>query len=175
MGSKWVHGKRLSPFNTSVAEQRHILFELIVTKKSQSCNRVINTFHPICPLDTCDVRSRRGAMSAIIRSALRPGRCRRARSSGGPLRLVLRVVRVDASAARAALGSGSEDRASAPHGRMLSAGWARWVRVGLAPCSNTSDVGWAAILAILTCHRLSTPPEWEVWCVPLSSHPRMCR
>ena len=63
---------RLIPPFESLAGQRHILFELIVTKKSQSCNRVINTFHPICPLDTCDVRSRRGAMSAIIRSVSAP-------------------------------------------------------------------------------------------------------
>ena len=30
----------------------------------------------------------------------------------------------------------SVDRAAMPHGQMLSAGWARRVRVGLAPCSN---------------------------------------
>ena len=142
--------------------------------------RVTTGIPYMCPLDrhTWDVRHRTGATPPSSDAwALRARRrmTPRARSSGGPLRLVVRVVRVDASAARAALGSGSEDRASASHGRMLSAGWARWVRVGLAPCSNTSDVGWAAILAILTCHCLSTPPEWEVWCVPLSSHPRMCR
>jgi hypothetical protein len=59
--------------------------------------------------------------------------------------------RLDASAARrrAALGTGSQDRASAPRGRQLSAGWARWIRVGdgRVPCSNACRAGRAARLA----------------------------
>jgi hypothetical protein len=70
----------------------------------------------------------------------------RARSSGGPPRLVLRVVRVDV---RVSSGPSHYSRASAPRGRMLAAGWARWFRVGLAPCSMASDAGhYAAIPAI---------------------------
>jgi hypothetical protein len=57
-----------------------------------------------------------------------------------------RVLRVIASQARAALGS--VDRAA---GRKLPAGWARRVRVGLAPCSNDLRCrDRAATLAILT-------------------------
>jgi hypothetical protein len=64
-------------------------------------------------------------------------------SSGSPPCLVLRVVRVHAAP--------GYSRTSAPCSRMLAIGLARWFRVGLAPCSMTSDAGCTAILAILTC------------------------
>jgi hypothetical protein len=87
------------------------------------------------------------------RSALSPGKRLRAQSSGGPRSLVLRVVRVDASTARAALGPRSKTGpprrtagCSPPGGPVGSE---------TASCSMSCDVGWAILWPCLTCRRSS--------------------
>ena len=89
--------------------------------------------HTRCPLARmCKVRRHPTSEHPVPR----PDPRLRARSSRGPLLLVLRVVRALASQAPCYARLRSVDRAATPHGQMLSAGWARRVRVGLAPCSN---------------------------------------
>ena len=84
---------------------------------------VRHTNHPICPPDTCNhcnVRSHSGAMSAIIRSSEQRVACIPSESmTSGPFLLlpVLRVVSVDASAGRTALGSGPKTWATWPSRR----------------------------------------------------------
>ncbi len=85
-----------------------------ILRRPRESPRVTTGIPYMCPLDrhTWDVRHRTGATPPSSDAwALRARRrmTPRARSSGGPLRLVVRVVRVDASAGgRAALSPGSE-------------------------------------------------------------------
>ncbi len=83
-------------------------------------------------------------------------RCRSPRARSG--RSTAALVHVDSSAAALRSAPGHYFQASAPHGRMLAVGRARWLQVGLAPCSMTADDGYAAILASLT------------WRSPISSY-----